>query len=277
MRGHRRSPGPALVSGAAAIFLTGVVCTPVAQAAGTTAVSSSPSPAVAVPVPPPQPPQIPARILPPQPETGKGRLALVIGGNRHWCTFPDDRAVRPPERPGTFQKKNEVFTFGYQFSVSAVKRGQADTPLMLFESPVFRTASWLPASKLGQNKKSAPKGPIIVPEGESMPKPKDLPKGPDTLVPYWHEVYRCVTLPERMDFDLDPGTYDVYIAFDLLNREGGWVHRMTAYLTDVTIEEARRTRLDGLINLAAGSDREVELESSTIEPDAAASPATPGP
>ncbi len=76
---------------------------------------------------------------------------------------------------------------------------------------------------------------------------------------------------------IDPGTYDVYIAFDLLNREGGWVHRTTAYLTDVTIEQARRTRLDGLINLAAGSDREVELESSTIEPDAAASPEAPGP
>jgi hypothetical protein len=262
----------------AAIFLTGVVSAPVAPASDRTAAPSRTPPAADAPgPPPPRPPEISEQLLPPVPAAGKGRLALLIGGNRRWCTYPDDRLVQPPRRPGTFQKRNEVFTFGYKFTVSAVKRGQADTPLMLFESPVFRTASWLPASKLGQAKKSGPAGPIIIPEANPMQKPKEIPKGPDTLVPYWHDVNRCVTLPERMDFDLDPGTYDVYIAFDLLNREGGWVHRTTGYLTDVSVEAARATRLDGLINLAAGSDRQVELQGSMIEPDATASPGSPGP
>jgi hypothetical protein len=75
-----------------------------------------------------------------------------------------------------------------------------------------------------------------------------------------------------MQFDLDPGTYDVYIAFDILNRENTWVHRSTGYLTDIPVEIARRTRLDGLINLGAGSERQVEIQGSAIEPDATASP-----
>jgi hypothetical protein len=215
--------------------------------------------------------------MPPVPAEGKGRLALVIAGNRRWCTFPDDRLLRPPHRPGAGDKKNEVFTFGYQFTVSAVKRGQADTPLMLYESPTFRTATWLPAFKLGLSKKPSPPRPSIAPGDDSRPKSKDTPVGPDTLVPFWHEEYRCVTMPDRMDFDLDPGTYDVYVAFDLLNREGKWVHRTTAYLTDVGIEAARRTRLDGVINFGGPSKRQVELQSSAIEPEAAASPAAPGP
>src|SRR2546428_12480151 len=70
-----------------------------------------------------------------------------------------------------------------------------------------------------------------------------------------------------MDFDLDPGTYDVYVAFDLLNREGGWVHRMSGFLTDVPVEAARRTRLDGTINYGAGVQRQGERENSTPEPD----------
>jgi len=100
---------------------------------------------------------------------------------------------------------------------------------------------------------------------------------PDTLVPRWQEEYRCVTLPERMDFDLDPGTYDIYLAFDVLSRQNSWAHRSSGYLTDVPVEKARRTRLDGLVNLGTGSERQVEIESSTIEPDTAATPGASGP
>src|SRR2546428_431684 len=122
-----------------------------------------------------------------------------------------------------------------------------------------------------------PARPIIAGEGDPRLSPREAPKGPDTPVPFWHEVYRCVTMPEHMDFDLDPGTYDVYMAFDLLNRDGGWVHRSIGYLTDIRVEAARRTRLDGMINLARGADRQVELQSAAIEPEATASPAPPGP
>jgi len=247
-----------------------------ASPAGKEAAPSATPPVSEAPVP--QPPVILAPPMPASPATDKGRVALMIGGNRRWCTFPDDRPIRPPQRPGMPEKRNEVFTFGYRFTVSAVKRGQADTPLMLFESPIFRTATWLPAFKAGQVKKSGPRGPIVVPEDERrMQKQAEPPVTPDTLVPRWQEEYRCVTLPERMDFDLDPGTYDIYLAFDILNRQNSWVHRSSGYLTDVPVEKARRTRLDGLINLGAGSERQVEIESSTIEPDTTATPGASGP
>lgn len=238
-------------------------------------VAAPPARAEALP-PPARPPEILAPALPPAPEPGKGRLAFHIGGNRRWCTYPDDRLVRPPEQQGRFVKRNEVFTFGYKFTVAAVKRGDAGAPLMLFESPVFRTATWRPASKVGQSRKSGPRGPIIGIEGEPLPKPKQIPKDPDTLVPYWEEPYRCVTLPGRMDFDLDPGTYDVYIAFDLMKGDGTWVHRSNGYLTDIPVEAARRTRLDGLINLGAGADRQVDLLSASLDSDSDA-PGAAGP
>jgi len=260
------------------ILLAGLVFAPPARASDTPATPPTTPGAAEAPVPPPvRPPEIPPLLRQPVPAPGKGRLAMTIDGNRRWCTFPDDRVARPLQKPGIFEKRNEVFTFGYQFTVAALRRGQADTPLMLYESPVFRTASWIPASKLGKNTKSAPARPIIAGEGDPRLRPREAPKGPDTPVPFWHEVYRCVTMPEHMDFDLDPGTYDVYMAFDLLNRDGGWVHRSIGYLTDIRVEAARRTRLDGMINLARGADRQVELQSAAIEPEATASPAAPGP
>jgi len=69
------------------------------------------------------------------------------------------------------------------------------------------------------------------------------------------------------------GTYDVYAAFDLLKGDGTWVHRTTGFVTDVRVEAARRTRLDGLINMGPGSERHVEFLGSSLEPD----PGTPGP
>jgi hypothetical protein len=203
--------------------------------------------------------------MPSTPAAGKGRLAWVISGNRRWCTYPDDRLIKPVAGPGQTEQQNEIFTFGHRFTISAVKRGSAATPLMLFESPVYRTAEWRLAAKLGTTRAAGQVGPSIIRPGERPSRSKSIPKTPDALVPYWDEVYRCVTLPARMDFDLEPGTYDVYIAFDLLNREGGWVHRMSAFLTDVPVEAARRTRLDGTIN--DGAQRQVELESSTLEPE----------
>ncbi|MBI1951035.1 MAG: hypothetical protein HYS34_06705 [Acidobacteria bacterium] len=221
-------------------------------------------------VPPPaRPPEIQAPLLSPSPEPGKSRLALHLDGNRRWCTYPDDRLVRPPEKEGRLQKRNEVFTFGYQFTLAAVRRGDAATVLMLFESPVYRTATWRPASKVGMTQKSVPRGPTIFNEDQPPPRPKQIPKSPDTLVPYWEEWNRCVGLPERLEFDLDPGTYDVYAAFDLMKGDGSWVHRTTGFLTDVPVEAGRRTRLDGLINVGPGADRQVELVRSSIEPESA--------
>jgi hypothetical protein len=238
-------------------------------------------PPVPAPVPPAeQPPVIRAPEVPPAPSAGRGRVALVVEGNRRWCTFPDDRVMRPPSRPvppgrASGRSRDEVHTFGYQFVVAAVKRGAAESPLMLFESPLFRTATWRPASKVGQTAPRKPKtGQVLAQEGTSTA-PSARRITPDTLVPYWNDTNRCATLPPGMDFDLEPGTYDLYIAFDLLNREGGWVHRSTAYITDVPVQAGARTRVDGRVNMAGGGQREVELLAATLEPDGAAGTSGP--
>lgn len=216
------------------------------------------------PGPPAQkPPVIRAPAMPEKPEAGRGRLTLAFSGNRRWCTFPDDRSVRPPRSPLIRgEKEDEVFTFGYQFTVAAIRRGAADTPLMLFESPVIRTASWRPASKAGVDLSRGPDFPMVG--GEASPPGRTRRVTPNTLVPYWQEHNRCTTLPERLDFDLAPGTYDVYVAFDLLNRQGSWLHRMTAYLTDIEVDEGRRTRLDGRLHTKDRDVRELELLSATL-------------
>jgi hypothetical protein len=209
-----------------------------------------------------------------------GRLSLVFDGNRRWCTFPDDRVVRPPARPTApsarrgERDRSEVFTFGYQFVVAAVRRGAADAPIMLYESPVFRTATWRPLSKVQpQALQRRSRSRMAAPEGTPPPRPVR----PDTLVPYWQDLNRCATLPERMEFDLQPGTYDVYLAFDLMNREGGWVHRSTAFLTDVPVEAPGRTRVDGRIHMGGGSQREVELRTAVLEPAGAGGAGAAGP
>jgi len=273
---HKSRPGGREVVVAACLFGQ-LLFFPGDPAAGVRDAAPSATPAPGEPVPPPvHPPEILVAPMPPTPAPGKGRLAWVIAGNRRWCTFPDDRLVKPPGRPGQPEDKNEIFTFGYEFSISAVKRGNAASPLMLFESPLYRTAEWRLAAKVGQIRSTGRVGPAIGTPGEGPSRARPNPKTPDSLVPYWNESYRCVTFPARLDFDLEPGTYDVYIAFDLLNREGGWVHRMSSYLTDVPIEAARSTLLDGTINLSAGSERQVELESSTLQretsPSAGAGP-----
>ncbi len=213
--------------------------------------------------------RIVAPALPVRPEAGKGRLALLFSGERRWCTYPDDRLIKPlPEpREGREEKrKNEVFTFGYQFTIAAIKRGAPDKPLMLFESPFFQTASLRPAYKLGLNQ---PSRKVVVGPSVGMhprvAKPGTVEE-PDTLVPYWEEQNRCVTLPERFDFDLEPGIYDVYVAFDVMNQARGWVHRTADYLTDVPVEEKRLTHLQGTATMNGPSGRDLSLQGASLQP-----------
>lgn len=265
---HKRRPG----GGAGALFACWVVLILLHKGeapAGTRNVEPSATPAVDQPVPPPiRPLEIQPPPMPQAPGAGKGRLAWMIAGNRRWCTYPDDRLIKPPERPSLYEdnkKKEEVYTFGYRFSIAAVKRGDAGSPLVLFESPTYRTAEWRLASKVGLGTTPGVTGPKVGVPGQQVRKPGSMTKGYNARVPFWNEAYRCVTFPEEMDFDLDPGTYDVYIAFDLLNREGGWAHRMNSFLTDIPIEATHRTRLDGTISAGSGAQRQVELEGSTVE------------
>jgi hypothetical protein len=223
--------------------------------------------------PPAIPPTIAAPVLTGEPQGGKGRMEVAFSGNRRWCTFPDDRVVRPPERPGTRgARQTEVFTFGYKLTLAAIKRGAADTSLMLYESPTFRTASWRPAFKLGLDRRTPHVGPKIM-GNEGPSRPSSAKAGPGALVPYWQDRDRCVTLPARMDFDLEPGTYDVYIAFDVMMRDGSWVHRTSGYLTEIPVRAERRTRVDGIVNLTSADRRDVDLLTSSLLPEGSAAEA----
>lgn len=206
--------------------------------------------------PPSQPVSIQAPSLPEKPAAGMGRLRIDVDGSRRWCTFPDDRVVKPPTKPGGPVNRNPVYTFGYMFTVAAVNRARPAETLMLFESPVIRTAVLRQAAKLGKGQAAPSNHPPVVgeaPERITMKKKED----PTAMVPFWQEEYRCTTLPQVFDFDLAPGTYDVYLAFDILLRSGNWTHRSTAYATDVTISEGIGTRLQATAGMQSGGRREL--------------------
>ncbi|MFQ5878342.1 MAG: hypothetical protein ACE5JH_11785 [Acidobacteriota bacterium] len=242
-------------------------------APGPAAQRENDEPAPGIQAPPHRPVTFKAARLPHGPPEGKGRLSIVFEGNRRWCTLPDDRPVRPPqERPWDDRRKGEVLTFGYQFTIAAIRQDDPGSPIMLFESPIIKTASWRTAAKLGQAPRPSGVGPGVG--GGPVVRGKAGRVRPDTLVPYWEERYRCVTLGERFDFDLDPGVYDVYMAFDLLNRQGTWVHRMADYLTGVEIEAQARTRLEGRVHQSGANQREVRLLEATLVDDRA--PGTAG-
>jgi hypothetical protein len=214
-------------------------------------------------------------VLPPRPAAGKGRLTLIMEGNRRWCTDRDDRVAKPPDmknpRAGApAPPREEIFTFGYQFTIAAVERMHPGETLMLFESPIIRTAVMREAAKLGRGIQSS----VTTPQ---IPDPDDTRKTktpdhemPSTLVPMWQEQYRCAKVPETIDFDLAPGIYDIYMAFDIMLRSGAWAHRSVAFQTDVEIRADATTRLDGLVNMSGGAHRDLRLSPPTPDSEGSA-------
>jgi hypothetical protein len=222
--------------------------------------------------PPPVLPSIQAPRLASVPAEGAGRMRLSFDGNRRWCTHPDDRVMAPPDglkTTGAKQARGSIFTFGYQFTVAAVERSRPDEVLMLFESPVYRTAVYRQAAKAGKASPKPKAGPVIVETKEQVQ--RNLSHvDPGAIVPVWQEQYRCTTLPEFMDFDLRPGTYDVYMAFDILLRSGNWTHRTVGFGTDIAVEAGRATHVDARANIGAGSQRELAILGSEFADPAAA-------
>lgn len=211
--------------------------------------------------PPPGTPLIQAGRMPPAPEAGKGRMSLAFEGNRRWCTFPDDRVVRPPSgltSHGGAPDRNAVYTFGYQFTVAAVERARPDEVKLLFESPVFRTAIYRQAAKAGKGTPKPQPGPMIA-EPQEHVQVNTSHIDPTSFIPWWQEQYRCTSLPETIDLDVDPGVYDVYMAFDILLRSGNWTHRTIGFGTDIAVEAGRTTRVDARANMAAGARRDLEI------------------
>jgi hypothetical protein len=216
-----------------------------------------------------------APVLSSRPAAGKGRLSLVMEGNRRWCTYRDDRVNKPPEmknpRPGAPPPpRDDVFTFGYQFTIAAVERSHPGETLMLYESPIIRTAVMREAVKLGRGIPPSVQTPQIPDPDDSKKAKKSDHEMPSTLVPMWQEQYRCVKVPERFDFDLDPGIYDIYMAFDILLRSGGWAHRSTGYETDVVVRTDATTQLDGVVNTMGGAVRDLRLSPASPDPEGSA-------
>lgn len=195
----------------------------------------------------------------PRPPDGMGRMSIVFSGNRRWCTFPDDRVVQPPLKiPRGKDLRNLVYTFGYQFVIAAYEQSKPDETLLLYESPVVRTGSYMPGAKVGQGGKGPPAAPEIRPRDRKPVQMKMYQSGAG-LVPYFQHTQRCAMVDERFGFDLRPGTYDVYVAFDIMNRSGNWVHRSTGYLTGIDVEAGVETVVDGVIDMRGGGQRTVDL------------------
>ena len=216
-----------------------------------------------------------APVLASLPAAGKGRLSLVLEGNRRWCTYRDDRVAKPPEMKGPRAgapppSRDEILTFGYQFTIAAVERTHPGETLMLFESPIIRTAVMREAAKLGRGIPSSVKTPQVPDPDDSSKKKAPDHEMPSTLVPMWQEQFRCAKVPETIDFDLDPGIYDVYMAFDILLRSGAWAHRSIAFETDVVVRADATTRLDGVVNMSGGARRDVRLSPATPAPEGSA-------
>jgi hypothetical protein len=249
--------------------------TPGAAPAGNPATTPPTPPAGAEGTPPPQGAlEFKVPELPPRPAAGKGRLSLVMDGNRRWCTYRDDRVAKPPDmknrRVGAPpEATDDILTFGYQFTIAAVERTHPGETLMLFESPIIRTAVMREAAKLGRGIPSSVKTPQVPDPNEIKTKAPDH-EMPSTLVPMWQEQYRCVKVPETIDFDLDPGIYDVYMAFDIMLRSGSWAHRSIAFETDVVVRADATTRLDGVVNMSGGARRDVRLSPASSEPQGSA-------
>lgn len=263
------------------LLVTAVVLTTASPVPGATAPPSGSAAAGETaadpnPTAPQRPVTFQAAGMDPAPAAGKGRLSISLDGNRRWCTAPDDRVLRPMQA-GAIRGRNrlaEVFTFGYQFTIAAIRRGQPEVPIMLYESPVVRTATWRLASKLPPASRNESPGPAVGGEmGAARP---STGNSPGSLVPYWQEPYRCVTVADRFEFDVDPGIYDVYMAFDLLLKDGAWVHRSSGYLTDVPVERNRHTVLDGKIQSTSSQSREVDFVKVALVPlDSPPPPAGP--
>jgi len=156
--------------------------------------------------------------------------------------------------------------------VAAVNRAKPSETMLLFESPTIRSAVLRQAAKIGRvQAPSANRAPQVGEPAEHL-KLQEKKQDPSAMVPLWQEEYRCTSLPEAFDFDLAPGTYDFYLAFDILLRSGSWAHRTIAFETDVTVGEGDTTRLQAVSNMRAGGLRELELSGPATPPAMSGAP-----
>lgn len=181
----------------------------------------------------------------------QGTLVLQLDGNRRYCVKWNEI----PMREGAVRPRHErsgplITTYGYKYQISATRRG-ATGVTKLFESPAIRTAY------------TVQERPPDLPPSPRLPTPEDLKA--KTRPPRsrrstrWIKEHTCTNLNAEYSFPMAPGRYDVYLGFDLLVSTGNWVPLQSDYVTDVSVERDRKTRIRGRVDFSNGV-RTVKLE-----------------
>lgn len=199
--------------------------------------------------PPAEPAAPAAQTQPASPEDGT--LLLSLSGNRQFCVVRNEIEISQSAREARGQQKIPMITtMGYKYQISVSRRGGGGVT-KLHESPMIRTTYW------EEQKKSHE-----LPQPR-LPTEKDLKKSKQSYgtnkTPRWMPKNTCTTLLPEYRFPLTPGRYDVYLGFDLLGINGQWVPLASDFITNLSIEKGKTSRVEGKVDTSSGV-RTVKLE-----------------
>ncbi len=180
-----------------------------------------------------------------------GTLLLTLAGNRQFCVARNELEISESARLTRDQRNNPLITtMGYKYQISVSRRGGTGVTKLL-ESPMIRTTYW------EEQKKSQE-----LPQPR-LPTEKDLKKSKKSFgtnkIPRWMPQNDCTTLLSEYRFPLGPGRYDVYLGFDLLAINGQWVPLESDFITNLSIEMGKTSRVEAKVDTTKGV-RTVKLE-----------------
>jgi hypothetical protein len=180
-----------------------------------------------------------------------GTLLLKLAGNRQFCVVRNEVEISESTRLMRDQRNNPLITtMGYKYQISVSRRGGTGVTKLL-ESPMIRTTYW------EEQKKSQ------EPPQPRLPTEKDLKKSKKSFgtnkTPRWMPENDCTTLLPEYRFPLGPGRYDVYLGFDLLAINGQWVPLESDFITNLSIEMGKTSRVEAKVDTTKGV-RTVKLE-----------------
>ena len=178
-------------------------------------------------------------------------LLLTLPGNRQFCVVRNELEISESARQTRDQRNNPLITtMGYKYQISVSRRGGTGVTKLL-ESPMIRTTYW------EEQKKSQ------EPPQPRLPTEKDLKKTKKSYgtnkTAKWMPQNDCTTLLPEYRFPLGPGRYDVYLGFDLLGINGQWVPLESDFITNLSIEMGKTSRVEAKVDTTGGV-RTVKLE-----------------
>ena len=149
------------------------------------------------------------------------------------------------------QRAPLITTMGYKYQISVSRRGGSGVTKLL-ESPMIRTTYWEEQKK--SNELPQPR----LPTEKDLKKSKKKSYGTNKI-PHWMPQNTCTTLLPEYRFPLGPGRYDVYLGFDVLGINGQWVPLESDYITNLSIEMGKTSRVEAKVDTTKGV-RTVKLE-----------------